>query len=57
MNDFSGAKSFRDFQEMGPWPQLFKESILALHWINLYPLDNSVGFGSTYPMDSDLSTG
>ena len=22
-----------------------------------YPLDNSIGFGSTYPMDIDLSSG
>ena len=26
----------------------------AIHWINRYPLDNSVGFGSTYPLDSML---
>ena len=29
--------------------QLFK------HWINHYPLDNSIGFASVYPLDSDLS--
>ena len=28
----------------------------AIHWINHYPLDNSVGFGSVYPLDSDLSS-
>ena len=29
----------------------------AIHWINHYPLDNSVGFASVYPLDSDLSSG
>ena len=29
----------------------------TVHRINLYPLDNSIGFGSSYPMDSDLSSG
>jgi len=27
----------------------------AIHWINLYPVDNAIGFPSTYPLDSDLS--
>ena len=26
-NDFSGPKSYRDFRETGPWPQLFKRWI------------------------------
>ena len=25
----------------------------AIHWINDYPLDNSIGFASVYPLDSD----
>ena len=29
----------------------------AIHWINHYPLDNSIGFDSVYPLDSDLSGG
>ena len=29
----------------------------ATHWINDYPLDNSIGFASVYPLDSDLSAG
>ena len=29
----------------------------AIHWINRYPLDNSIGFASVYPLDSDLSGG
>ena len=29
----------------------------AIHWINHYPLDNSIGFASVYPLDSDLSGG
>ena len=35
--------------------QLFKRWIA--HWINNYPLDNSIGFASVYPLDSDLSSG
>ena len=27
----------------------------AIYWINLYPLDSTMGFPNTYPMDSDLS--
>ena len=29
----------------------------AIHWINLYPLDNATGFPNTYPLDSDLFGG
>ena len=29
----------------------------AIHRINRYPLDNSIGFASVYPLDSDLSAG
>ena len=29
----------------------------TIQWINLYSLDNSIGFASTYPVDSDLSAG
>ena len=29
----------------------------AIHWINHYPLDNSIGFARVYPLDSDLSGG
>ena len=29
----------------------------AIHWINHYPLDNSIGFASVYSLDSDLSGG
>ena len=29
----------------------------AIHRINLYPVDNAIGFPSTYPLDSDLSGG
>ena len=29
----------------------------TMHWINHFSLDNSTGFGSSNPMDSDLSTG
>ena len=29
----------------------------AILWINHYPLDNSIGFASVYPRDSNLSGG
>ena len=29
----------------------------AIHWINHYPLDNSIGFACVYSVDSDLSGG
>ena len=29
----------------------------ATHRINLYPVDNAIGFPNTYPLDSDLSSG
>ena len=29
----------------------------AIHWINHYPLDNSIGFASVYRLDSNLSGG
>ena len=40
------------------WPQLFKSWIANyIHRINLYPVDNAIGFPNTYPLDSDLSGG
>ena len=30
---------------------------IALHRINLYPVDSAIGFPNTYPPDSDLSGG
>ena len=29
----------------------------AIHRINHYPVDNAIGFPTTYPLDSDLSGG
>ena len=29
----------------------------VIHWINHYPLDNSIGFASVYPLDNELSGG
>ena len=29
----------------------------AIHRINLFPVDNAIGFLNTYPLDSDLSSG
>ena len=28
----------------------------AIHWLNLYPLDNAIGFPNTYSLDRDLSS-
>ena len=30
---------------------------IAIHWINLYPVDSAIGVPNTYPLDSDLSDG
>ena len=27
----------------------------AIHWINLYPLNNAIGFPISYPLDNDFS--
>ena len=32
-----------------------RRSDCAIHWINLYPVDNAIHFAITYPLDSDLS--
>jgi len=29
----------------------------AIHWMNLYPVDNTIGFPITCPLGSDLSGG
>ena len=34
-----------------------QKSDSAIHRINLYPVDNAIGFPNTYPLDSDLSGG
>ena len=34
-------------------PRLFEGRIML--WINLYPVDNTIRFAITYPLDSDLS--
>ena len=26
----------------------------AIHWINLHPVDNPIGFPNTYPLDSAI---
>ena len=28
----------------------------AIHWLNLYPLDNAIGFPNSYSLDRDLSS-
>ena len=41
-------------QLLGPVVQTLDS---AVHWINHYPRDNSIGFASFYPPDRDLSGG
>ena len=36
----------------GPRPQLFNRWFNAvIQWINLYPVNNAIGFPNTYPLD------
>ena len=42
------------FEQLAPVVQTLDS---AIHWINHYPLDNSIGFASVYLLDSDLSGG
>ena len=37
--------------------QLSKKVDSAIRWINLYLVDNAIGFPNIYPLDSDLSGG
>ena len=38
--------------------QVFKRwKIIAIHWINLYPLDSAIDFPNTHSPDNDLSGG
>ena len=38
-------------------PSYSKRWIMLSNWINLYPVDNSINFPNTYPLDSNLSGG
>ena len=29
--------------------------VVAIHWINLYPVESTIGFPNTNSLDSDLS--
>ena len=40
----------------GPWP-VVQTMDSAIHRINHYPLDNSIGFACVYSVDSDLPGG
>ena len=42
------------FEKLAPVVQTMDS---AVHRINHYPADNSIGFASVYPLDSDLSGG
>ena len=37
--------------------QLFKNWICTIHWINLCPEDNTIGFLNIYPLDNNISSG
>ena len=44
------------------YPHILQASVvqnvdIAIHWINLYPVGNPIGFPNTYPLDSNLSSG
>ena len=45
---------FRELVLLAPVVQTMDN---AIRWINHYPLDDSIGFASVYPLDSDLSGG
>ena len=36
---------------------VFRREDNAIHWINLYLVDNAIRFAITYPLDGDLSVG
>ena len=38
-------------------PKVVQRVENAVHWTNLYPADNTIGFPNTYSLDSDLSVG
>ena len=41
----------------GQLAPIFQKVDNALHWINLHPVDNAIGFPNTYLLDSDFSVG
>ena len=41
----------------GQLAPIFQKVDNALHWINLYPVVNAIGFPNTYPLNSDFSVG
>ena len=47
----------QDLSERFDQPPVAQKLDSAIHWINHYPLDNSIGFASVCPLDSDLSGG
>ena len=38
-------------------PSVVQTLVSAFHWLNHYPVDNTIGFRNTYPLDNDLSGG
>ena len=57
--DLSVEQHHPTFEQTGARPQLLKRWItqltLSTAWINLYPMDSTIGFPNTYPLDGDLS--
>ena len=37
--------------------QVLQKVDIAIHQINLYPLDDTIGFPNAFPLDSDLFGG
>ena len=40
-----------------PVPSCSKDEYCCYPWIELYPVDNAIGFPNIYPKESDLSGG
>ena len=49
---FIFSAQFNSRTDQGPVVQRMN---CTVHWTNYYPLDNSISFVSTYPVDGDLS--
>ena len=50
----SHALDLTSFADLAPVVQKVDN---AIHRINLYPVDSTIGLPHTYPLDSDLSSG
>ena len=55
--DFTKTNYAANFQETILQVPVVQTLDSAIQRINLYPVDNAIGFPNTYPLDSDLSGG